>query len=648
MKNKALIAAALALVFAAGVSARTVLFPEPLSQRIASYDMEVELDTDERLISGHETLTWLNTSDDRVRELWFHLYQNAFRNNRSSFIKEAGEDAAKKLKKRDGWGYCEVERISMANGTDLTDSMEYVHPDDDNEDDKTVIQVTLSEPVLPGDTIKLDVRFRTRLPEPPVARSGAKKEYFFAAQWFPKIGVYEEGEWNCHQYHHASEFYADFGVYNVSITVPKDNVVGATGVEVEVKDNEDGTATHVYHAEDVHDFVWTTSPRFMEFTGKEDDVDIRVLMQPWHRGQGERHLEAARLAVRYFQDWYGDYPFPNLTVVDPRRGARATGGMEYPTLITAGTFLGIPKGVRTVEMVIIHEFGHNFWYHMVASNEFEEAWLDEGINTYSEIRIVEDIYGKGSLLDLPGLKVEDRTMRRFSYSMAPDYDPVVKNAWDYYSRTTYGAMVYSKAALMLVTLENHLGGEVMQQIMRTYFEEYRFRHPHTRDFIEVAERVSGRDLDWFFSQALYSNAVLDYCVSCIESKEKPDGKGYDYTLSIDGEERGEKSVDGNKEVKLYQSKVKVRRLGGFRFPMEIEMTFEDGETVRESWDGKAPWREFEYVREEKLVKAEVDPDEKVALDVNFKNNQKTLKEQKLEDMKKGGTLSMIKFMLDPH
>ncbi|MCP4644001.1 MAG: M1 family metallopeptidase, partial [bacterium] len=308
-----------------------------------------------------------------MSELRLHLYLNAFRNTKSTWIKEAGAKAAKKAFKKDGWGFIEVDRVALAGGEDLTQRMEFIHPDDDNADDKTVIRVPLPRPVGPGASVAVEIDFTARMPSPPLARTGSLKEFFFVAQWFPKVGVFENGQWNCHQFHAKGEFYADFGVYDVKLTVPAENVVGATGVEVERVDHGDGTATHYYHAEDVHDFAWTTSPNFVEFVGREQDVEIRLLMHKEHKSQAERHLTAAKHAVRYYQDWYGDYPYPNLTVVDPKRKAGGAGGMEYPTLITAGTMIGMPKGAHAVEMVIIHEFGHNFFYGMVASNEFEEA-----------------------------------------------------------------------------------------------------------------------------------------------------------------------------------------------------------------------------------------------------------------------------------
>ncbi len=654
-----LLSLVLILFLAQKLEAQIDIFEEPLSPRIANYDIDVRLDTEKKMLYGKEILTWYNKTQDRITELQFHLYLNAFRNTTSTFMIESGGSHRGHKIGEDGWGFIEVDKITLASGLVLTEKMEFIHPDNDDFDDKTVFRLSLPKPILPGRSIVLHLDFTAKLPEPPFARTGAKKEYFFVGQWFPKIGVYIDGKWNCHQFHRNSEFFADFGVYNVHITVPKENIVGATGIEVEVKDNGDGTATHFYHAEDVHDFAWTTSPEFIEIKGKAQDVDIRVLLQPDHKDQAQRHLEATKVAVEYFQNWYGDYPYPNLTVVDPRRGAGGSGGMEYPTLITAATFYGLPKGIRLVEMVIIHEFGHNFWYHLVASNEFEEAWLDEGINSYSETQIFADRYGPGGdIIDLWGIKINDQQVHRAAYISLPDLDPVVQNSWDYYSSGSYAINSYQKPALMLTTLQNYLGKEIMQQIMRNYFERWKFKHPKTQDFIDVANEISGQNLNWFFDQALFTTAVLDYCVDRIFSREIKKDKGYDFTLSILEQDTTEidKQADSTvldnindstsfrlkidsiaadttdtskikEKAKMYYSEVKIRRVGTFKFPVEIEVTFENGEKICEQWDGKGLWKKFRYVKPTKLVSATVDPDDKIPIDINFTNNSRTIKKQ---------------------
>ncbi len=632
-------------IFSSALFSQIPIFKKPLSPRIANYDIEVRLDAENYKIFGKEKLRWVNKNNDFIRELQFHLYLNAFRNSRSTFMKESGGSHRGYKMKDDGWGYIEVEKIALENGADLTEKMEFIQPDDGNPDDKTVFRLPLARPIPPGKSITLHIDFEAKLPQPPFARTGAWKEFFFVGQWFPKIGVYQNGKWNCHQFHRSSEFFADFGVYDVKITVPKENIVGATGILVNVTENEDDTKTHYYHAEDVHDFAWTTSPEFVEFIEQIEDVKVRLLLQKDHAAQAQRHFAAARAAISFFQKNIGDYPYPNLTIVDPRRGAMGAGGMEYPTLITAGTVYRVPEGLRMPEAVTVHEFGHNYWYGLVASNEFEEAWLDEGINSYVETLIMDKFYGpEGSIIDLFGLKISDLEFQRSQFIQMPDVDPIVQFAWNYYSFGSYGVNSYSKPAMVLKTLENYLGMEVMFKILRTYFERWKFRHPTTQDFIQVANEVAGQDLNWFFDQALFSTAKLDYSVRYVSNRQIKKDKGYDITMSVakdttdaekaendslaavsDTSETKNDSVAAEDSVKFYENKVYVRRLGDFIFPVEVEVVFDNGDTVREHWDGKDYWKKFTYIKDAKLMFATVDPENKILLDVNMTNNSKTMK-----------------------
>ena len=246
------------------------------------------------------------------------------------------------------------------------------------------------------------------------------------AQWFPKIGVYEgpgergrkQGGWNCHQYHSNTEFYADYGVYDVELNVPSNFVVGATGIRRSETHNPDRTTTYNYYQEDVHDFAWTASPRFVPVTRTFDwrkeagndfgkwakvlglsddqmalrDVSVTFLLEPGHLNVADRYFRALFNGLKYFGLWYGQYPYDTLTVVDVPRNS-ATCCMEYPTFITVGTSFWPGERSSEPEGVTVHEFGHQFWYGLVGNNEFEEAWLDEGFNTYSTGKVLETAYG---------------------------------------------------------------------------------------------------------------------------------------------------------------------------------------------------------------------------------------------------------------
>ncbi len=628
------------------------IFQKPLSPRIANYNIQVTLDVERKKLDGKEVLIWHNRSKNTITALLFHLYLNAFRNNQSTFMKESGgEHRGNKIDPERGWGFIEITHMEwlqnpqqldgvtalfasdetlqqQATIADLTDSIAYIQPDDGNPQDKTVIRVPLPQPLAPGDSIMLRIHFVAKLPEPPFARTGALEEFFMVAQWFPKIGVYTPQGWNCHQFHLNSEFFADFGVYNVWMTVPEDYIVGATGLEYQVTSNGNGTATHFYHAEDVHDFAWTASPNFVELKDRVQDVEIRVLMQPDHKNQAERQMEAAKTAVAYFQNWYGDYPFPNLTVVDPRTGARGAGGMEYPTLITTGTSYNLSAKARFLEMVTIHEFGHNYWYHLLASNEFEESWLDEGINSYTEVQIMADAYGQeANMLDVFGIPISDLQLQRLGYIRNPKYDPMLRKAWEYYNNTSYGINSYARPAVVLTTLQNYLGETLMRQAMRAYVERFRFKHPTSQDFVTTISDIAGQNLDWFFDQVLYTNAALDYGVSEVTTYPLPLAQGFDFTLSISDFVKGKplKPPKVEPQDSLYVSEVKIRRYEDFIFPVEIEMVFANGDTERTTWDGRDYWTSFTFVKPAPLVYATVDPDSKIPMDINLTNNSKTVK-----------------------
>jgi hypothetical protein len=598
-----------------------------MSERIVHYKIDARLDTEAKTVIGEETLTWRNASEVPAPDLWFHLYLNAFKNNRSTFMKESGGShrgfgAAK-------WGSIDVTRIGIKDGADLTAAMEFVQPDDGNEDDRTVMRVALPEPVPPGGSITLEISFRSKLPEV-FARSGYNGNFYMVGQWFPKIGVWEEGAWNCHQYHAESEFYADFGVFEVDITVPEGYVVGATGRRINERTNSDGTVTCTHVQEDVHDFAWTACPDFVVIRKPFalDDPPVQtemiLLVHKAHLKLKDRYEQALRNGLEFYSKSYGAYPYPTITLVDPPLKALGAGGMEYPTLFTTMGSWFFPEGVRLPEMVTIHEFGHGYWYGMVASNEFEEAWLDEGINSYSEIKAMNHYYGHDrSMLDLGPVKISDLVMARGAVIGTSRLDPIMTKSWEFYSGGSYGANVYQKAALTLLTLEGYLGEEVMAEVMRTYFERWKFRHPRSEDFFAVAKEVSGRDLDWFFDQFFKSPDKLDYAVGTIRSVEVKEPKGI---FDSGGDDQ---SPDAPEDAaKMYETEVTVVRRGELVFPQEILVIFEDGQEVRETWDGRDRWIRFEYVKPVRLKMVRIDPEDKIPLDINQMNNSRVMKPER--------------------
>jgi len=401
-------------IFAFLLTVLAIQFVYPAwSQKIVDYRIDAKLIPEEKTILGSQHLIWVNKTETPVSELRFHLYLNAFKNNQTTFMKESGGIHRGNTGKEEGWGFIEVKSIKLEGDQDLTPTLEYIQPDDDNPYDQTVMRVWLPGPVMPGESITLAMEFTSKLPRV-FARSGYFNDFYMAAQWFPKIGVFENGEWNCHQYHSNSEFFADFGSYKVDITLPQNFVVGATGERINESESPDGTQTLTYYQEDVHDFAWTACPDFVEVKESYSlqnplvNTEITLLIHKSHVNHKNRYLQSLKNALAFYSRHYGAYPYSTITLVDPAPGASGAGGMEYPTFFTGGTISWLPKGILLPEMVTIHEFGHNFWYGMVASDEFEEAWLDEGINSYSEIKAMTKYYGENtSLINWKGIRIGD-------------------------------------------------------------------------------------------------------------------------------------------------------------------------------------------------------------------------------------------------
>ena len=627
--NKIAVCTLLSFVAVANAFAQEpTISKEPLSERRVSYTMNVTLNPETKTVTGTERLTWRNPDSVPVGELQFHLYLNAFKNERSTFMKESGgAHRGFTAGDEDPWGGVQITRMQIVpdidadltpaipspGATDLTDRIRFIQPDDGNQDDETVISVMLPRPVQPGETITLDIDFESRMPEI-VARTGWKmgesgEPFFMVAQWFPKIGVYEipgqryvpedaeRGRWNTHQFHANSEFYADFGTYDVTITTPESFVVGASG-RIQDEVIEGGYRTVRYLANDVHDFAWTASPDFLVYEDTWRHVSIRLLLQPVHEGQAQRHFNAAKTALERFDEWVGEYPYTTLTLVD---GLVDSNGMEYPTLITCGTYYKVPEWLRGLELVTIHEFGHQYFYGLLASNEFEEAWLDEGMNSYIETRIMDDAYGVGAVIDIAGLQVSDISLQRVAYTKSKaSRVRMVQNSWEY-PFGDYGTASYSKPSTVMHTLERYLGWETMRRFLRTYYERWRFRHPTTRDLQDVAEDVSGQDLDWFFDQFVYGTATVDYAI--------------DPPLLVSPQ-----SEEGD-EVQ-YRHRVRIVRNGDGIFPQTLLVQFDDGsEEVRE-WDGEEKWIEFEFLKPARMSEAYIDPDNRILIDTNRLNNRR--------------------------
>ncbi len=644
------------------------------------YEIWVELDAAGKMLLGKEEIVWTNPTKDAVPDMLLHLYWNAFKNEDSAFLREARAETlfSRGDSPEDGeWGWVDVTDIRLADGSDLKPSLAFVTPDGpETEGDQTVARVLFPAPVQPGESVHLRIEFRSKVPRT-VARSGYYRNSFFIGQWFPKPGVYEEGKgWNCHAYHQNSEFFADFADFVVHITVPRGFVVGSSGKASETRvDESSGTTTATYRQAMVHDFAWTADPRYLkierdfvadrEVTPKEyedaaallglsvdevrlPNVKMILLIEPEHKGQIERHFRALRAALKYYGLWYGPYPYETVTMVDPpfRTGS---GGMEYPTLFTAGTNVLASRNVLSPEGVIVHEFGHGYWYGLAANNEFEAAWLDEGFNTYSTGQVLAAAYGAGAmgfnvkgwpvdwLLRIP--KTFDFETNRVAAINTVEFDPVTAWSWKFYNGGSYGANVYMRAATLLSTLERLLGEPAWPRIMRTYHMRYRFKHPTKADFIGVVNEIAGKDMTWFFDELLDGTLPFDYGVARLSSVKVPGHLRGVYDTAGTREEWTDKKIEESETAAaaapeggagapetLYRTTVVLRRYGEARLgggvPIKALVRFKDGTTETRTWDGQARWTRLELIKPVEAESVQIDPEGVWLIDENLANNSR--------------------------
>lgn len=603
----------LILLLTAGATVFAQTAPPPqaaaLSPRNANYTLVATLDPATKTLTASGRVTWRNITTRPTSELRFHLYWNAWRDDQSTFIRESRLGRASYVgRPAEDRGSIDLTRLALTSGADLLAGATFISPDDGNAADKTVLSVPLAAPVGPGETISLDVAWTAKVPRT-YSRTGTIGNYYFIAQWFPKIGVLEEAGWNCHQFHVNTEFFSDFGSYDVTLNVPKGWITGATGTST------DGRR---YVQDDVHDFAWTTSPNFLERSQVFDEaglpkVEMRLLLQPEHNTaeQIERHFNATRIALRNYGRWYGPYPYSHITIVDPvaifnaRAQGGSTGGMEYPTLFTAGSRWRAPFHGEQPDSVTIHEAGHQFWYGIVATNEVEHAWMDEGFNTFSTARAIEteklgpyvaiERYFGGFFpwsYDDAVWRREINGDRLDAYRPMASFDRQSTPSWKYWPGAS-SALTYNKTALWLHTLERLLGWDTTQRILATHFARGAFKHPTPEQFFAIANEVSGQDLTWFFDAVHRSNAVFDYAVQQVTPVKTATG---------------------------FDNVVAVRRIGTGVFPVDIKVTFADDTTVVEHWDGAALWKAFDFNRRVPVTRVEVDPEHILLLDVNMTNN----------------------------
>lgn len=576
------------------------------SLKIANYDIEVHLDHKGKNASCIQKLNWKNTSPDTLRELRFYMYMNAFKDLKSTYLKNTrkmfGQDLNNRTEKE--WGHIEVTQAVDRNGNDLVQNQEYIQPNDGNVLDETVLSIPLEMPLLPGEVIELDMNFDVKLPRTIVRSGYGPRDFFLFVHWFPQVCVYEpkvDGNWgwNSHQFMPGTEFFSDFGDYNVEIYASDHLVIGGSGCKT-FSGKVLGTIGEQlvrFQAYDLIDFGWVAYPEYETYTSTYGDTDIEILMAPEHCAFADRYLKAIEQSLEYLEKHVGKYPYPKITVVDPPTHTLNSGFMEYPMMITGATAYGIPRSVRSVESLVIHEFTHMYFMASLASNEKEEAWLDEGFVTYFEDRILDHYYGnQSSLFDVLGVRSGNAQQSRNEYvSMEnPNLGKIARPGWEFDGG--FKSLIYAKTATAFKTMERIIGSDIMDEIIKTYFERHKFTHPKEADLRKIIKEVlekntSNFDSDKYLNQVLHATSSINF-----------------------------KMVDINNSTKT----IEAIREGNFEIGTEVLIIFKDGSSKTVNWKGSEKHFKHTFSSSKEVISAHIDPEQKIYLDLNLNNNSITL------------------------
>ena len=674
----------------------------PEQAHVVDYWIDARLDERTHEIHGVLRMAWRNRTQRTVDRLPFHLYMNGFRAEDTAWMAAArgrhrGQDFA-----RDRWGFTHVSRVQLLARapSEPTVALEQAPtqpgvPLQFAEDaDPSLMTVTLDQPVGPGESVVLELEFTTRLPQV-FARTGYHGDFHMAGQWFPKIAVLEEqAGWQAHEFGLFSEFYADFGDYEVLLDVPAEYVVGATGILVDEAQLEGDRKRLRYRAQMVHDFAWAADPSFVEHWGEYQGIRIRQLLQPQHAADAEAHMAAQIDTLASMEARFGPYPWSTITIVHAPEGAEGAGGMEYPTFYTTSDIVDtkVPSWIARERVsgvfTTVHEFGHQYFQGLFASNEHAQPWLDEGMNTTSNQLVYWDAYGEDPwIVELLGHALTTNDLLLVSLLEAGGRDRIDQPADRFDPLVgSYGTVTYQKTAAVMLTLRELSGREPWDRAMARYAELARFNHPDgallERTLVETIGGDDGRmplvgdggpgtvwlDVQDYLDQGLREAALADYRLLAIGNQRRLGHGGWhrvgegeplppEPPAAVAATERalaglfGRAPHEGPREWTLERARedwddpvatledaqiegyVVVARQSSFRVPVEVMVEFADGERVTVMWDGRDDHRRFEFPGR-RVVRAIVDPRNKLLIEPRKLDNAawaKDIREQRGDD-----------------
>lgn len=535
-------------------------------QQEVNYKIKVSLNDKKHTLTASMEMEYINRSNDTLTFLWIHLWPNAYKNRSSALVKQQLLNNKANLYFADekNRGYIDSLNFNV-DGNSATWSY-----DPNNID---ICKLNLPKPLYPGQRTIIKTPFFVKLPSATFSRLGHIGQAYAITQWYPKPAVYDINGWHPLPYLDQGEFYSEFGNFEVSITLPSNYVVGATGdlvngenelawmdqkaketLQLSIPESNKSTPdlsfptsslelkTLTYRQQNVHDFAWFADKRYhvikgeaiMPFSGKK--VITWSLFTKNEFNLWKKAPEYIKDALEFYSGWIGEYPYNQCTAVDGT--IAAGGGMEYPNV----TIIGECKNAQTLETTIVHEVGHNWFYGIFGTNERDHAWMDEGINTFYQTRYMMTKYppakygpinelnansgGFGKVVGLNKLNFVQQLNLEYIVSASGNSDQPIEGLSPDFKYLNYGTIIYGKAAFAFNYLKEFMGDTAFDYAMKQYYKEWKFRHPTPDNLKQVFVQSNGNNYDWFFNDLIQTNKKADFAIKSVKDN------GHGYTIKI--------------------------------------------------------------------------------------------------------------------
>ncbi len=520
-------------------------------QQKVDYKIHVTLNDTSHSLDADETITYFNNSPDTLTYIWFHLWPNAYKNDRTAFSEQMlrNNNTDFYFSDESQRGYINQLRFTV------NETRAVLLPDSNHID---IAKLVLPQPLLPGKSVVMATPFHVKLPYN-FSRSGYEGQTFQVAQWYPKPAVYDSKGWHQMPYLDQGEFYSEFGNYDVFISLPENYTVIASGdlhnetelnkmkatgklpaeqqqnfidwnkdykakaIRLKKRFNEVAPAssstikTLRYTLDSAHDFAWFASKLFLiqydTIQLPTHTIDAFSFYNPWNKSSWKNSLQYVKSAVHFYSEKLGEYPYKDVSAV-LGDAAKEAGGMEYPTV----TLLEMSDSAKQLDATLTHEIGHNWLYSILASNERDHAWLDEGINTYYENRYMDERYEENLKAHFPFNKFpESMDTLLMETIIKLRKDQRIETSSDSFTAANYNLVVYGKTAMWMKQIEAQLGVPVFDKSMKTYYTQWKFAHPYPDDFQQSIEKSSGQSLSTFFDKFYTTGSLF----SSQQKKVKP-------------------------------------------------------------------------------------------------------------------------------